>query len=143
MVSLCAGCNIYEPWAGLVVGILAGCVYYGASKLMISCKLDDPLDAVAVHMGGGTLGVLAVPFFKQAEGILWMGHTTESWDLLGYNLAGLLAIIAWSGFWSTFIFGGLQYFNNLRVGEQTEIKGNDLVGFLDAPGIARGISSRH
>jgi len=126
MVSLCAGCNIYEPWAGLVVGILAGCVYYGASKLMISCKLDDPLDAVAVHMGGGTLGVLAVPFFKQAEGILWMGHTTESWDLLGYNLAGLLAIIAWSGFWSTFIFGGLQYFNNLRVGEQTEIKGNDL-----------------
>ena len=130
MVALCAGCNIYEPWAGLVVGILAGCVYYGASKLMISCKLDDPLDAVAVHMGGGTLGVLAVPFFKQAEGILWMGHTTESWDLLGYNLAGLLAIIAWSGFWSTFIFGGLHYFNNLRVGEQTEIKGNDLVSIV-------------
>ena len=92
MVSLCAGCNIYEPWAGLVVGILAGCVYYGASKLMISCKLDDPLDAVAVHMGGGTLGVLAVPFFKQAEGILWMGHTTESWDLLGqsWDVAAIL-----------------------------------------------------
>ena len=30
---------------------------------MLKLRIDDPLDAVAVHMGGGTLGVLMVPFF--------------------------------------------------------------------------------
>ena len=47
MVAQCAGCNLYEPWAGLLIGFMAGCVYYGISKLMVKCGLDDPLDAVA------------------------------------------------------------------------------------------------
>jgi len=72
MVSQCAGCNVYEPWAGLVIGMMAGCVYFGVSKTMVKCGLDDPLDAVAVHFGGGILGVLCVPFFKHSTGIFWI-----------------------------------------------------------------------
>ena len=30
-------------------------------------RIDDPLDAVAVHMGGGCLGVICVPFFKPPD----------------------------------------------------------------------------
>ena len=45
MVSQCAGCNVYEPWAGLVIGMMAGCVYFGVSKTMVKCgkyaKLPD------------------------------------------------------------------------------------------------------
>jgi len=137
MVAQCAGCNLYEPWAGLLIGFMAGCVYYGISKLMVKCGLDDPLDAVAVHAGGGMLGVLCVPWFKQGKGIFWMSTVkfiewseTEDyfnpWKLLGVNVAGLVTIIAWSAFWSTFIFGGLQFFDNLRVDEITETKGNDI-----------------
>ena len=140
MVAQCAGCNLYEPWAGLLIGFMAGCVYYGISKLMVKCGLDDPLDAVAVHAGGGMLGVLCVPWFKQGQGIFWMSTVefiewseTEDyvnpWQLLGVNVAGLVTIIAWSAFWSTFIFGGLQFFDNLRVDEITETKGNDIVRF--------------
>ena len=108
--------------------------------LLLILGLDDPLDAVAVHLGGGILGVLCVPFFKYSTGIFWIVKNTndpnfdfESEDyqdpgrILGINIAGLLAIILWSGFWSTFIFGGLQYFDNLRIDEITEIKGNDIV----------------
>jgi len=139
MVSQCAGCNVYEPWAGLVIGMMAGCVYFGVSKTMVKCGLDDPLDAVAVHFGGGILGVLCVPFFKYSTGIFWIvknlndpNFDFESKDykdpgrILGVNIAGLLAIITWSAFWSTFVFGGLQYFNNLRVDSETETKGNDM-----------------
>jgi Amt family ammonium transporter len=102
--------------------------------------LDDPLDAVAVHFGGGVLGVLCVPFFKHSTGIFWIvknmndpNFDFESKDykdpgvILGVNIAGLLAIITWSAFWSTFVFGGLQYFNDLRVDSATETKGNDMV----------------
>ncbi len=38
---------------------------------MLYCKWDDPLDAVAVHAGGGALGVAAVHFFAADEGIFW------------------------------------------------------------------------
>ena len=102
--------------------------------------LDDPLDAVAVHFGGGILGVLCVPFFKHSTGIFWIvknlndpnfDYEAEDYKdpgiILGVNIAGLLAIITWSAFWSTFVFGGLQYFNNLRVDSETETKGNDMV----------------
>jgi len=140
MVSQCAGCNVYEPWAGLVIGMMAGCVYFGVSKLMVKCRLDDPLDAVAVHLGGGILGVLCVPFFKHSTGIFWIVTNMNNPEsdyfkdpeyqnpgrILGVNIAGLLAIISWSAFWSTFVFGGLQYFNDLRVDSETETKGNDI-----------------
>ena len=37
---------------------------------MLRLRIDDPLDAVAVHMGGGCLGVLCVPFFRQVQGVV-------------------------------------------------------------------------
>ena len=39
----------------------------GTHHLMLKLKLDDPLDAVAVHGAGGLLGVLCVPFFMCAN----------------------------------------------------------------------------
>ena len=37
----------------LVIGFFAAMTYMAISKLMLFLKLDDPLDAVAVHAGGG------------------------------------------------------------------------------------------
>ena len=51
MVSQCAGCNVYEPWAAFVIGSIAGAVFIVIDLLMLKLKLDDPLDAVAVHLG--------------------------------------------------------------------------------------------
>lgn len=49
-----------EPWAALVTGALGGLVYYGCSKaLLYRAKVDDPLDAVAVHAGCGLWGLIA------------------------------------------------------------------------------------
>ena len=89
-----------------------------------SFRLDDPLDAVAVHGGGGLVGVIAQPFFAFGKGIFW---TSAGWHSLGVNIAGLLAIFAWSGLWSMFIFGALKLFNILRIDRDTEFRGNDTV----------------
>ena len=32
---------------------MAGCMYVLISMVMVKLKIDDPLDAVAVHAGGG------------------------------------------------------------------------------------------
>ena len=127
MVAQCAGCNVYQPWSALLIGLIAGVVYNKVSYLMIKLGFDDPLDAVAVHGGGGILGVLCVPLFSYGKGVFWMGHTSEPWMTLGVNLAGLLAIMLWATFWSLLIFGLLNYFGYLRVDKETEINGNDIV----------------
>ena len=54
---MAAGCNTYEPWSAIVIGFIAGFVYIGLDMAMLKCLLDDPLNAVAVHIGGGTIGI--------------------------------------------------------------------------------------
>ena len=54
MVAQCAGCNVYQPWAALIIGIFGGFAFMGGHFLMLRLKFDDPLDAVAVHGFGGT-----------------------------------------------------------------------------------------
>jgi len=133
MVSLCGGCNVYEPWAALIVGGLGGVAFLLVHFGMLKLKLDDPLDAVAVHGGGGIVGILAVPWFMYAglevgeRGIFWDGHTSAPWLVLAYNLAGSLCIMLWSVFWSTALFGSLYYFKILRVSTDDEFKGMDMI----------------
>ena len=91
MVSLCAGCNVYEPWAALIVGTFGGLGFMVVHFAMLRLKLDDPLDAVAVHGGGGLVGILAVPWFMYVgldsgdRGVFWDGSTAGPWLVLAYN----------------------------------------------------------
>ena len=84
----------------------------------------------------GITGVLLVPFFSILDGgeegldqggIFWYGSYNGPWKRFGVNIAALLAITAWSFFWSVLIFGTLKYFDLLRIDTDTEFKGNDLV----------------
>ena len=34
MVSVCAGCDVMKPWAGLATGVIGGCLYVCFSKTM-------------------------------------------------------------------------------------------------------------
>ena len=46
-MAICAGCNAVQPWAGFVIGLIAGLVFMVWSFLIAKMKIDDPLDAVA------------------------------------------------------------------------------------------------
>jgi len=130
MVSMCAGCNVFQPWAALIVGALGGAAFIAVHELMLKLRLDDPLDAVAVHGGGGVIGVLMQPFFAYGNdddnnplGIFWgaSGHH------FGMHLLGVVAIFSWSAGWSVLIFGGLKWVGMLRIDRDTEFRGNDTV----------------
>jgi Amt family ammonium transporter len=133
MVSLCGGCNLYEPWAALIVGSMGGVGFITVHFAMLRFKLDDPLDAVAVHGAGGLVGILSVPWFmyvgleKEERGIFWDGHAYHPWVVLGHNIAGALCIVLWSAFWSALLFGSLKFFELLRVSTDAEFKGMDLI----------------
>ena len=57
-----------QPWAALVIGFLSGALYVGASRLVAhTLKVDDPLDAIAVHCCCGAWGLIAAALFASHE----------------------------------------------------------------------------
>ena len=62
MVSICGGCGYYYPGHSIIVSSVAGCIYVLISMVMVKLKIDDPLDAVAVHAGGGMYYKLMIIF---------------------------------------------------------------------------------
>ena len=52
-ITFNAGCNAYYPWEALVIGMIGGLSYLSVHFAVLKLGLDDPLDAVAVHAGGG------------------------------------------------------------------------------------------
>ena len=68
--------------------------------------VDDPVDAVAIHAGGGLLGILAAPVFM--EGGLITTGSNDALMMLAWNAAGTGAIIAWNAVCGVTIFGLLK-----------------------------------
>ena len=111
-----------KPWAGLVTGIVGGCFYAVNSKIIAKLKVDDPLDAVAVHLGSGFWGLIAGPLFKYVKdcssvsffmifrfekGIIYSG-SVASLEALGWNMAGAGAFAAWQLVCGIILFGFLK-----------------------------------
>lgn len=65
MVSVCAGCDLYYPWIASMIGAISGILYVAISLLMVKLKIDDPLDAVAVHAGSGKIDIKKNFFLMQ------------------------------------------------------------------------------
>jgi len=101
---------------------------------LLKLKIDDPLDAFAVHAGGGVVSVIAPGLFATKDNILraYQNRTTvQSWGLFyggsGYQLAAqliyLVCIITWVTITETIIFFTLSKLKILRVNENLELGG--------------------
>ena len=64
LVSVTAGCAAVTSWAAVIIGILSGAVYFATAELVLRIfKVDDVLNAFAVHAAGGLWGLLAAALF--------------------------------------------------------------------------------
>lgn len=61
MVSTCACSNQIYPWAAFLLGTVAGINLNFYDRVLIKLKIDDPLGAVSVHLGGGCVMFLMSP----------------------------------------------------------------------------------
>uniref|UniRef100_A0A0G4F7Q7 Ammonium transporter AmtB-like domain-containing protein n=1 Tax=Chromera velia CCMP2878 TaxID=1169474 RepID=A0A0G4F7Q7_9ALVE len=123
MVAICASANDVEIWAALIIGGLAGIWTIYFASLMQKMGLDDPVDAVAVHLAGGAFGVIMQAFFSKSYGIFY--GNSDGGRQLGYQVAGLCAIVGWTAVTLGVVFFLLKIIGLLRVKEELEEAGLD------------------
>eukprot|EP00933_Yihiella_yeosuensis_P013983 TRINITY_DN12715_c0_g2_i1.p1 TRINITY_DN12715_c0_g2~~TRINITY_DN12715_c0_g2_i1.p1 ORF type:complete len:573 (+),score=121.59 TRINITY_DN12715_c0_g2_i1:83-1720(+) len=143
LVSVTAPCGNVECGSAFGIALVGGCLYQGASMLLQKLKVDDPIDAFAVHGAAGAWGTLAAAFFDWGKGFDhyhgWSGFDCMKPDGsdkcgTGYggqgviaNIAEVFAIAAWVAFWSTIIFLPLRVSGKLRATDALQEAGMDTV----------------
>jgi len=142
LVGITAGCATISVPGSMLTGFLSAFVYHGASCLMRKLKIDDPLDAFAVHGACGCWGCIAVglfavqsysyvpnsanPMYASIGGYDGGAFTGESEGaVLGAELVALIIEIIWVGGTSTILFGTLKMTGMLRVSQEVEVAGLD------------------
>ena len=139
LVAITAGCATVDTWAAVVIGIVSGWVYLGISKLIVRLKIDDAVDAIPVHMGGGAWGVIATGLFTKPELLLaaynqdthsgWFyewGQGSGDFTLLGIQLIGVLFVFGWTFTIMGLYFYALNYMGWLRIDPLEEEVGMDI-----------------
>jgi len=134
LVSITAGCGNVEAHAAAIIGAIGGFVYLLAAHVVQQrLRVDDPVDAFAVHGACGFWGVLAAALFDWGgpDGAYhaWGGFArTEGAtiaDGLLANFVGGIVIMLWSGSVLAAVFLLLRRFGFLRVDEAHEDAGLD------------------
>jgi len=133
-VSVTAGCATMAPWGAWITGMIGALVYIGASKLLLRFRIDDPVDASALHGGCGLWGVLAAGIFSTDELAAFAGyvgsgsgfHPIKDGEQFGVQIVGALAIATWTVGTAGSMFYAMKYFNFLRVSPEVEDAGLDM-----------------
>jgi Amt family ammonium transporter len=134
--GIVAGLVAITPAAGAVnlsgavaIGLVAGGVCAWAVGLKYKLGYDDSLDVVGVHLVGGIVGTVLIGVFSTAEGaggvdgLLYGG----GFGSLGDQTLGVVVAVVYSGILTTVIALAIKYTMGLRLDEEDEVNGIDLV----------------
>ena len=128
LVGITAGCDALDALGSAVVGIVSGfLVVIVVEVLDIKLHIDDPVGAVGVHLANGVWGTAAVGLLADPSAPAGLNGLfyTGSFRLLGVQLLGITAILAWTAVMMTAAFFILKKTVGLRVTREEEIKGLD------------------
>lgn len=121
LVAITAGCYIVDALGAFIIGIVAGILVVVVCEFLDKkLHIDDPVGAIGVHFANGIWGTIAVGFFATANyqdgavgkltnpdelGVFYGGNGT----LLGWQVAGILTILAWTAVCMTIVFYLMKY----------------------------------
>jgi ammonium transporter, Amt family len=149
LVAITAPCAFVDPWAAVVIGVVAGIIVPPLVVAIDKIRVDDPIGALPVHGIAGIWGTLACGLFatEQRAGSLAVGEGglfyTGSGHQLWVQFYGVLATIGFTFTCSFIVFAAIKYTIGLRVSEEHELQGLDISEhgmygyperFIDVPG---------
>jgi Amt family ammonium transporter len=156
LVAITAPCAFVDPWAAVVIGVVAGFIAPPIVVLLDKMRIDDPIGAIPVHGIAGIWGTLAIGVFATegrigelgvGPGLVYGGSGEQLW----VQFYGILATIAFTGAACLIVFLAIKYTVGLRVSEEEELAGLDISEhgmygypeqFIEVPG-AFPESTRH
>lgn len=156
LVAITAPCAFVDPWAAVVIGVVAGFIAPPIVVLLDKMRIDDPIGAIPVHGIAGIWGTLAIGVFATegrigelgvGPGLVYGGGGEQLW----VQFYGILATIAFTGAACLIVFLAIKYTVGLRVSEEEELAGLDISEhgmygypeqFIEVPG-AFPESTRH
>ncbi len=131
LVAITPASGFVEPWAAVIIGLVAGAVCYGVVSLKPKIGYDDSLDVVGVHMIGGIVGALLTGVFATAtisgldpslDGLAYGNGFVQ----LGRQAVAVLATLGFSFVMTLIICWIVDKTVGLRVDEDAEDQGLDL-----------------
>jgi Amt family ammonium transporter len=134
LVGITPACGFVTPMGAIAVGALTSCVCYVSATLRAKSRLDDSLDAFAVHgVGGFTGAVLTGVFASKAIHDVNAAVSAAGGGLLEGNVHQFLVQIEVTGTVALYTFvvsfvlcKVIDAVMGLRVSEETETRGLDI-----------------
>ena len=128
LVGVTAGCDAVNALGAAIIGIVSGILVVVVVEVLdLKLHIDDPVGAVAVHFANGVWGTIAVGLLADPaapaglEGLFYTGK----FRLLGVQVLGIVAILAWTAVIMTITFLIIKKTIGMRVTAEEEIKGLD------------------
>jgi len=121
------------PGGALVIGLLAGIVCFSATQYIKRVlKIDDSLDVFPVHGVGGILGTLLAGVFSATTLGVFSGYgfadgITTMAGQVQVQFIGVISVIVFTAVVSWVILKVIDALIGLRVTEEEEIEGLDIV----------------
>jgi ammonium transporter, Amt family len=153
LVAITPACGFVDPWAAVLIGLLAGVGCCFAVGLKYRLGFDDSLDVVGVHLVGGVVGAVALGFVAaypflpgQNKGVLIEGGQLSQ---LGLQVLGPVVVGGYSFALSWIIGKAIDKTMGFRIAEDAEVTGVDLtthaetgydLGSVHASGVVTGKS---
>jgi len=93
LVAITAGCQLIPNPLAIIVGITGAGMAKLVSQTLLKNKIDDAVDAVAVHGGAGLWGTISVALFGD---LTLINTSTNRLELLLIQLLGVAVAIIWA-----------------------------------------------
>jgi Amt family ammonium transporter len=132
LVAITASCAFVEPWAAVVIGLVAGTLTFFTAQWFEKAGIDDPVYAFSVHGIAGIWGTLSTGFFAAPrlveivkvgkEGLFYGGGLHQ----LGVQAMGVGVSFVFVFVVCYVILSIMKATMGLRVTEEEEIMGLDI-----------------
>jgi len=139
LVAITSACVYIDSWAAVIIGIVGGIFYQLFARALIKIKVDDPIDAFAVHAINGIWAAISVGLFCDEDRIItlhsFIGDPDGSYDhglflggggrQLAAQIVGVVVVTAWALTLASLCFVPVKFLGLLRVPIQEERMGLD------------------
>ena len=127
LVGITAPCAFVEPWAAVVIGIVAPFAMFAMNYLVERIlKVDDAVGAVGVHAGAGIWGLLAVGIFADGTYLGVTGLIKGQGAQIVLQLIDIGVVIAWVVTTTFVLFWVIKQAIGLRASREEELAGLDI-----------------